>query len=492
MKKTVGFLNCVLVILASLPLAAQITFEITYGGQVFDSGSNVLQTPDGGYITTAWSKSSGFGGWDILVLKTNDHGDTLWTRTFGGKLDDCSEGLLLSSDGGFMIAGYVNDASSAAIGTMKAALIKLNAQGILEWQKALGWNKCDDAYMDIAHATGGGFYIAGVSNIQFGDWDSFLLRVNAEGDVLWHQLYGISTADIAWSTAATSDGGCVLSGNLGMYTYVIKTDSMGNLQWQRTFEIKSYSEGRSIAALPDGGFILASTAWSSANDQSTYDIYLLRIKADGRLAWRKKFGGEQYDSCWRVRPSQDGGFVAVGSTGSFGAGDRDVYLFKVDSLGHLLWQRQFGGDFDDAGVDFDFTSDGGVIITGTKGVNAKGTNSQLFLIKTDNEGNVITSIEDRNTHLPADFTLYQNYPNPFNLSTTVEFECPAPKAVTLEIHDTYGRKVKILTDGIQPAGRHRVDWNAMDDQNRIVPSGIYLCRMTVGDQQKTIKLALMK
>jgi hypothetical protein len=491
MKDKVGFLVCVLVLLACIPLGAQITFQRTYGGQVYDCGSNVLQTPDGGYITTVLSKSPGFGGIDLIFLKTDDRGDTIWTRSFGGKLDDYSEGIVLTPDGGYLIAGYVNDASSAAIGTMKASLIKLNAQGIMEWQKGLGWNKCDDVYLDIANAPGGGFYIAGTTNIQYGDWDGLLLRTDEEGNVLWSKILGISTADNLWSIAATQDGGCVASGNLGIYAYLVKTDSLGNLQWNRTFENMAYSLGTSVAALPDGGFILVCKAWSSTNDPETDDIYLLRIKSDGHLVWRKKFGGDKRDFGYRIRRTDDGGFVTVGSTSSFGSGGRDVYFFKVDSLGHLLWEHCFGEGYNDEGVDFDITSDGGFIITGYKGTNAKGTNTQLYLIKTDSEGKT-TSTEDRNPGLPVGFSLFQNYPNPFNLSTTIEFNCPTPMALILEIHDTYGRKVKDLTGGMQPAGRHRVDWNGRDDQNRILPSGIYLCRIIIGDQQKTIKLALMK
>jgi hypothetical protein len=498
MKKTAQFLAGILSVAACLPLAAQITFERTYGGQTDDLGIGVMQTPDGGYIISGVSKASGFGGWDFLVMKTNEQGDTLWTWRSGGKFDDAIEGLLIASDGGYLLYGDVNDASSSAIGTMKSALIKLDSHGILEWQKSewqksLGWEKCDDALLAAAHAPDGGYYMAGVSNVQYGDWDCLLVHFDTDGNVLWDKLMGISTADYFYGIVATQDGGCAAIGSLGIYTYLVKTDSLGNLQWQRTYETKSYSLGTSIIELPDSGYVFSCNTWTSSTDKKSYDAYLLRTKSDGRLVWRKKFGGDDLDVFSRVRPTGDGGFVAVGSTRSYGAGGQDIYLLKVDSQGRLIWEKTFGGEFDDGGYNFDVTSDGGFIITGSKGVNSKGTNRQIYLIKTDDHGNVIYNLtRDPNAGFPAEFSLYQNYPNPFNLSTTIEFECPSPGQVTVEIHDVYGQKLRTLSEGIQPAGRHRVAWDGRDDRNRMVPTGVYLCRMLAGNGQKTIKLALMK
>ena len=75
-------------ILTSLTGFAQITFQKAIGGSAMDYGKSVRQTFDNGYIIAGTTTSFGSGGRDILVIKTNAFGDTTWTKTFGGSLDN--------------------------------------------------------------------------------------------------------------------------------------------------------------------------------------------------------------------------------------------------------------------------------------------------------------------------------------------------------------------------------------------------------------------
>ncbi len=106
----------------------------TYGGVEDDWGGMVQPTDDNGYIITGYTESYGAGGWDVYLIKTNELGDTLWTRTFGGLGDEHGSCVKQTSDNGYIISSYSNSYSSS----YDVLLIKTNSQGIVGFQKIFG------------------------------------------------------------------------------------------------------------------------------------------------------------------------------------------------------------------------------------------------------------------------------------------------------------------------------------------------------------------
>ena len=104
----------------------------------------------------------------------------------------------------------------------------------------------------------------------------------------------------------------------------------------------------------------------------------------------------------------------------------------------------------------------------------------------------ITGVDDPADRLPAMTRLASIQPNPFNPSTTIAFELAADGPLELAIFDLRGRLVTVLVSGSGTAGRHRADWNGLDRQGRIVPSGAYICRLVCGGQAQTMKLLLAR
>ncbi|MBN1999946.1 T9SS type A sorting domain-containing protein, partial [candidate division KSB1 bacterium] len=94
--------------------------------------------------------------------------------------------------------------------------------------------------------------------------------------------------------------------------------------------------------------------------------------------------------------------------------------------------------------------------------------------------------------LPQQFTLHQNHPNPFNPTTEIQFELPRQEHVTVEIFNLIGTRVRTLIDAPHPAGYYNVVWDARDDLNRVLPSGIYIYRMKAGSFVASKKLLLVK
>ncbi len=105
---------------------------------------------------------------------------------------------------------------------------------------------------------------------------------------------------------------------------------------------------------------------------------------------------------------------------------------------------------------------------------------------------VITCIEETDNSLPRGYVLSQNYPNPFNPTTSISFTLPSAGEVGLEVYNVLGQTVRQLQSGYLPAGRHIIEWNARDDNDEQVASGVYFYRLKTAGFSQTKKMVLLK
>lgn len=158
--------------------------------------------------------------------------------------------------------------------------------------------------------------------------------------------------------------------------------------WEKTFGGFGVNIGNAVQQTSDGGFIIAGQTNSFGAGQ--WDIYLIRTDAQGNGLWSKTFGGPADENGNAVQQTSDGGFIIAGQTNSFGAGKYDVYLVKTDAQGNTLWSKTFGSAEDDIASSVKQTTDGGYIIVGTTGaIYSSRVHSDVYLIKTDPNGNAI-------------------------------------------------------------------------------------------------------
>lgn len=205
---------------------------------------------------------------------------------------------------------------------------------------------------------------------------------------LWEKNFGGSDGEYGKSVLEAVDGGLVVAGHTGSFgnrnqVYLLKTDSDGNLLWEKNFGGSEGDYGNSVIEATDGGLVVAGRTFSFGND---WQVYLLKTDSDGNLFWEKNFGGTDSDYGYSVVETADGGFVVVGITSSFGSRVQ-MYLLKTDSNGNLLWEKNFGGTSDDYGYSVVETEDSGLVVTGE--TYSLGNYSQLYLLKTDSNGNLL-------------------------------------------------------------------------------------------------------
>jgi hypothetical protein len=252
-------------------------------GPESESGKSLIQTSDGGYAIAGFTYSFSAGETDVYVVKLDAHGNLQWTRTIGGENKDMGLSLIQTSDGGYAIAGYT---PSFGAGGGDVYVVKLDANGNLQWTKTIGGPK-DDQGFSLIQTSDGGYAIAGATqSFGAGEWD----------------------------------------------VYVVKLDAKGNLQWTKTIGGPASEEGYSLIQTSDGGYAIAGS--TSSFGAGAKDVYVVKLDAKGNLQWTKTIGGPKGEWGSSLIQTSDGGYAIAGVTSSFGAGDEDVYVFKLDKNGN--------------------------------------------------------------------------------------------------------------------------------------------------------------
>lgn len=395
---------------------AQITFQKTFGGTDSDVGRSVVQTSDGGFIVTGYTWGFGNGGIDVYLIRADSNGNTLWTKTYGGTSDDVGYSVEQTADGGFIVSGFTE---SFGNGNRDVYLIRTDANGNMLWTKTFGGTLDEEGY-SVRQTNGGGFIVTGYTDSFGGSfYQVYLVNTDANGNILWTSTYGDGNG---YSVQQTSDGGFIATGYTGNVVYLIRTDATGNQLWTKTFGGPTWvnAEGNMVKQTSDGGFIIVGyrDTVTVPNYIDHVDVYLIRTDANGNALWAKTFGGLGNEFGYSVEEVNDGGFVVAGRTWSFGFGGWDVYLFKTDANGSNLWSKTFGGTSDDFCYSAQQTSDGGYVLTGFTENFGSGL-TDVYLIKTDSNGNSYCNETSPNTIVVIPVTTVSAGSTQTNVSTIV-------------------------------------------------------------------------
>jgi hypothetical protein len=361
-------------------------FERTHGGPDQDRGVHVTATRDGGYAAVGVTKSSGAGGEDVLLVRTDAAGEVLWSTTYGGAADDMGWYVLEAAEG-FVLAG--SSASSGA-GGFDFYLVKTDARGKELWSRTFGGAK-DDRCWALAPTADGGFVLVGeTASTGAGERDGYLVRTDAEGEELWARTFGGEKDDRLFSVAVLEggDGGFVLAGQTfsegagDRDAYVVGTDAEGAPRWAKTFGGEASDVAHSVCATSGGSFFVTGYTTSFASEGT--DPYLLLIDAAGELEWESVLPLPGVSRTITGEEAAGGGFFCVGITPDPAYGRGRALLVKADEDGRLEWHRSFfsGAGGDSMAYTVRATEDGGCVFTG-HGPGADGS-MDLILVKAGN------------------------------------------------------------------------------------------------------------
>ncbi len=305
-----------------LDSSGNLLWEKSLGGSKDDFATSIQQTKDGGYIVAGGTFSNdgdvtGHHGQtitaDYWVVKLDANGNKQWEKSYGGSNGDIAMSVIQTKDGGYVVAGNSTSNNGDVSGVHDFIygdfwIIKLNSQGNLQWQKALGGSDYEQAN-SIQQTKDGGFITCGWSRSNdgdvsgnHGDYDFWVVKFDAAGNVTWKKSLGGSRGDLAYSIEQTTDNGYIIAGGtnsndgdvsglhgrLGKEDFwVVKLDVNGILQWQKTLGGTEFEEGRSVDQTKDGGYIVAGwSGWDNPNNgdvtgnHGNYDFWIVKLSAN--------------------------------------------------------------------------------------------------------------------------------------------------------------------------------------------------------------------
>jgi uncharacterized delta-60 repeat protein len=424
---------------SSLSPMSAVSFAKTYGGTYDDRAYFVQQTSDGGYIVAGYTYfvAGVTGNYDIFLIKTDASGNVQWAKTYGGTYNDWAYSVQQTSDGGYIVAGLTY---SFGAGYYDIFLIKTDASGNVQWAKTYGGTSYEEAF-SVQQTSDGGYIVAGYTrSFGAGYYDIFLIKTDAFGNVQWAKTYGGTNWDKGYSVHQTSDGGYIVAGTTfsfgaGDYDiFLIKTDANGNIQWAKTYGGTSYDWAYSVQQTSDGGYIVAGYTYSFGVSYS--DAFLIKTDAFGNIQWAKTYGGGGVDGAYSVQHTSDGGYIVAGYTES-GGGGYNIFLIKTDANGNVQWAKTYGGTYSDYAYSVQQTSDGGYIVAGYTGSFGAG-DYDIFLIKTDADGNIGSCSIVRSLSPPVTTpspTVATPSPSVFSVSPTVNSISPTVTSSTLTVSE---------------------------------------------------------
>jgi PKD repeat protein len=331
-----------------------------------------------------------FNIWSVKA-EASEPPATEWSRTYGGASIEMAFSVVQTSDGGYALLG---DTRSFGAGDWDFWLIKTDAAGNMLWNKTYGGAQSDYISMgSLVQTSDGGYALAGFTeSFGAGTRDFWLVKTDTSGNMEWNKTYGGTSGDAAVSVVQTIDGGYALAGATESFgagqedAWLVKTDAIGNAQWNKTYGGTGLDSAAALVQTADGGYALAGLTESFG--AGTRDFWLIKTDANGNAQWDKTYGGTGEDWARALVQTSDGGYALAGVTSSFGAGYRDFWLVKTDASGNLQWDKTWGGTGQDEADSLVQTGDGGYALAGFTESFGAGM-WDAWVIKTDSSGNMM-------------------------------------------------------------------------------------------------------
>jgi regulation of enolase protein 1 (concanavalin A-like superfamily) len=315
--------------------------------------------------------------------------DTAWTKTLGGSADDVGRWVIENSGGDYIITGMTK---SLGAGQNDAWLMKTDATGTVVWSQTYGGN--NDDYSFTVQQTLDGGYVMGGQTLSYGagGTDAWINKTDTLGHTDWAKTYGTSMFELGYSARQILDGGYIICSQTIVFgsgandIWLIKTDSLGDTLWTRTYGGIHDDWGRFADQTSDSGYIVLGQTESFG--AGNYDLYVIKTDAEGDTIWTKTYGTASSDYTRSMQQTEDDGFIILATSSLNSAGGHDAVLIKTDPNGDTLWTRSYGGTDQENGNFVQQTSDGGYILAGNTQSYGNGGYDQ-FIVRTDANGDTL-------------------------------------------------------------------------------------------------------
>jgi hypothetical protein len=412
-------------------LNGTIEWQKSIGGTLSNDNSDIIQTSDGGYLVGGRSESniSGDktentnGSHDYWVLKLDNLGNILWQNTIGGSLTDWLKSMIETPDGGFLLGGFSDspisgDKTQMSRGQSDYWVVKIDAVGNVVWDKTIGGN-WNDILQSVINTDDGGFLLAGYS------------QSDVSGEKTEPNRSGINSV-------------------LSDY-WIVKLDANGNLLWEKTIGGDQGEYLANVIATLDSGYVIVGYSTSDVSGEKTEanltgigwgDFWIVKINDTGSIIWQNVIGGVGNEIAFSGIQDNYGNILVCGSSNSNisfdktenSRGGTDFWAVKVNSMGEVLWDKTLGGEQNEQINSASYsTTDNSFIVGGTTLSSNTGDKTEVSRGLSD-YWIVKLQPESLSTHNFNSATV-QVYPNPSTQTVNFDFNesYPMLKARTFNL-----------------------------------------------------------
>lgn len=494
-----------------------IDWQNCFGGAHDDYGADMLYTGDGILVT-------GYSEGDTWLFKIDTLGNVLWEKDLNDTVTAGAGRILKSADGHYFIIAQTGSeikeiVDSPSRGYSNYMIIKMDGSGNILWEHTFGGSSRDDIRDAVATYDGGVVVVGntlsddGDVTKYFGSWDSWMIKVDKNGQKVWDFTMGTSGGEWSNGVIETSDHGTLVAitsligsgGNIycdqaleNVDVVLFKLDSIGKVEWHHCYG-GSDAESASTLIETDDGYLIASSGSSDDGDltgsgyhygydyqyNNTMDVWLARIDYSGNIIWQKCYGGTNNEWPRRIFHSEDGGFVVFSVTSSqngdvFGNHSQDINNYNVWATaitrnGELLWQQCLGGSDEEIQSAVQISEREYAVVADV----SYGPRGDITCVHSDNQDawlfkvtNTMVGINDHS----ASGSIFNVYPNPAN--EYVVFEVIGYEKyqnlvqmqtgpLIISISDMFGRLITEI-----PVESKKTVWDAREIQSGVYSYGI--------------------
>ena len=424
-------------------------------------------------------------GADLVVIKLDENGDSLWTKRYGGQYHDYSETVIETFNGNYLIAGYTTQDYSQ--GDTDAWLLLLDSNGDSLWSNTYAetiGQGIDKAY-SVVQAGDGSFVFCGIY-----DYSPFVAKTEYAESI--SELPPV-LADID-NQQIEEDGSVTLEINATSYTGLDMTFAATS----DTSDVVIFLDNTTLTVTPE-------TDW-----YGTANVTVMVTDEDGL--------SDTTEFTLTVTPVNDAPqdfdlvFPVITDTIQINTDtdetiqfyweesidiDSDVSYLTTITLNYFgnVYTLEYESDTSTVsipGYDWAELMTAQNIDIRTFQYSVKASDEEFEILS---EGEFVfqnTSLSIDENISPLVFSLQQNYPNPFNPITTLKYDLPEDSFVSIIVYDMLGNVVNKLVNKNQNSGYKSIQWNATNNSGQPVSAGVYLYTIEAGDFRQTKKMVLLK
>ncbi len=401
MKRIITLLACGAVLFIA-PAEAQLNFQRLLGDSDDEFFYDVKTTADDGYILTGYTTSTLTGGKDLYLVKTDGDGVLQWGRAFGGAADDIGYAVIeISGNSGYLAVGSTN--SFSATGDRDILVVRVDMNGNLLWATQYGTPNYHEEARDVVRTSEQGqvaFALTGFRSDLTGlqASDLIVLKFSNSGNILWSRAMnfmfnGVVLSDKGYALIDNGMGELYATGSVidpngtAWDVALVKVDPNGNILWHYKYGAGNHEEGFAIDRNEMGGYVI--TGYTSSFGAGGDDVLLMRVDPNGQMVWNMAYGtpGNEYGE--DVIMTLDGSHAITGYTDSRTPGSNDALLIKTGINGTFTWGHLYGGIGSDEGYGLVQPDNTGYLLAGLSWDSFGPIDMEGYMVRTDATGDVV-------------------------------------------------------------------------------------------------------